>query len=595
MRAYPGRSGWCSGVSGNGQRLGLRYTPYTLVLVFAAVVAAWLAIHAWRRGVGGAREIAVLSAAVCVWNLGYAAEMASVGLEAKALWAVVEYAGIVTVPVAWFVFSLGYTGRARWVTRRNLALLAVIPLVTVTLMWTNGSHGLIWSRAMMDPTGQFLIVERGPFFWVHVSYSYLLNLLGSVFLVRTLMRSYWLYRRQVVALLVAVMAPWIANGIYLSGLNPWPGLDLTSFAFLVSGGAVAWGLFRYRFLEIVPVARAAVVEGMNDAVIVADPRDRVVDLNPAAGNVLGLSTSEAVGGDLSELAPELGALLDGFGAAEEAQKEVELGEGRRSYEMSLSALKDRMGRPTGRLLVLRDVTERKKVEEELVRQKAQLAHANAELEHFAYLIAHDLRAPLRSIDGFSRILAEDYGDRLDEEGVGYLNRVRGATGKMAQMIEDLLDLAHLTRTTLRRETVDLGALAESAVAELRQGQPGRSLEFVAADGLVVEGDPRLLRVAVGNLLENAWKFTGKNADAKVEFGAERENGTMVYFVRDNGVGFDPAYTEQLFGAFKRLHTSEEFEGTGIGLAAVARVIERHGGRVSADGAVGEGATFYFTL
>ena len=575
----------------------MRYTPYTLVLVFAVVVAGWLMVHAWRRGVGGAREISVLSAAVFVWNLGYAAEISSVGLGAKVFWARVEYVGIVTVPVAWFVFSLGYTGRGRWVTRRNLALLAVVPLVTLALLWTNGLHGLMWSRTMLDPTGAFLVVEHGPYFWVHLAYSYSLNLLGSVFLFMTLVRSHRLYRGQVFALLVAVTAPWIANGMYLSGLSPWPDLDPTSFAFLVSGAAVAWGLFRYRFLEIVPVARAAVVEGMKDAVIVADPSDRVVDLNPAAGRVLGLTTSKAVGGDLSEVAPELGALLEGFGAAGEAQKEVELGAGdeRRSYEMSLSTLEDRGGRPTGRLLVLRDVTERKKVEEESVRQKAQLAQANAELEHFSYLIAHDLRAPLRSIDGFSRILVEDYGDVLDEEGVGHLDRVRAATGKMAQMIEDLLELAHLTRTSLRRERVDLGALAESAVAELRQGQPGRSLEFVAAEGLVVEGDPRLLRVALGNLLENAWKFTAKNEEARVEFGAEHENGATVYFVRDNGVGFDAAYTDQLFGAFKRLHTSEEFEGTGIGLAAVARVIERHGGRVSANGAVGEGATFYFTL
>lgn len=575
----------------------MRYTPYTVVLVFAAVVAAWLAVHAWRRGVGGTRGIAVLSAAVCVWNLAYAAEMASVGLGAKVAWAGVEYVGIVTVPVAWFVFSLGYTGRERWVTRRNLALLAVVPLLTLALLWTNGAHGLMWSRTMLDATGEFLVVEHGPYFWVHLAYCYGLNTIGSVLLVVTLLRSYRLYRLQVAALLVAILAPWIANVMYLSGLNPWPNLDLTSFAFLVSGAAVVWGLFRYRFLEILPVARAAVLEGMNDAVIVADPSDRVVDLNPAAARVLGLPAPWAVGSALSEVAPDLGELLHVFGAAGEAQKEVELGEGvkRRFYEMSLSTLTDGKGRPTGRLLVLRDVTGRKRAEEELVRQKAQLAHANSELEHFAYLIAHDLRAPLRSIDGFSRILVEDYEDVLDEEGVGHLERVRGATGKMAQMIEDLLDLAQLTRTTLRRQPVDLGALAEDAVAELRQGQPERSLEFVAAEGLMVEGDPRLLRVALGNLLENAWKFTGTRADARVEFGAEQENGATVYFVRDNGVGFDPAYAEQLFGAFKRLHTSEEFEGTGIGLAAVARVIERHGGRVSADGAVGEGATFYFTL
>lgn len=237
--------------------------------------------------------------------------------------------------------------------------------------------------------------------------------------------------------------------------------------------------------------------------------------------------------------------------------------------MLLSALEDRRDRPTGRLLVLCDVTERKRVDElELVHQKAQLAHANAELEHFAYLIAHDLRSPMRSIDGFSRVLIEDYEGDLDEEGLGYLNRVRDSTGRMARMIDDLLDLARLTRTTLRRERVDLGALAEDVVADLREGQPERGVEFTGAEGLLGEGDPRLLRIALANLLENVWKFTGKTPEAKIAFSAEQRNGETVYFVRDNGVG--------------------------IGLAAVARVIERHGGEVWTDSAVDKGAASYFT-
>lgn len=575
----------------------MRYTPYTVVLIFAAAVAVWLAVHTWRRSSGGVRGIAVLAAAVGVWNFGYAAEMASVGLDAKIAWVRVEYLGIVTVPVAWFVFSLGYTGRDRWITRRNLALLAVVPLLTLALLWTNGVHGLMWTRAALDKTGLFLVVERGPFFAVHLAYSYSLNLLGSVLLFATLLRSYRVYRRQVAALLVAISAPWIANIMYLTGLNPWPDLDLTSFAFVVSAAAVAWGLFRYRFLAIVPVARAAVLEKMNDAVIVTDLSDRVVDLNPAAGRVLGQPTSEVVGEALSGVVPDVHALLGDSGATRETQKEVELGDGtgRRFYEMSFSVLEDRRGKPTGRLLVLRDVTQRKRTQEQLVRQKTELAQANAELEHFAYLIAHDLRAPLRGIDSFARVLIEDYEENLDGEGLDHLQRIRGATGKMTQMIEDLLELSDLTRSTLRREPVDLGALAQDIVLELRQGQPERALEFVAARGATVEGDPRLLRVALGNLLENAWKFTGKNAESRIEFGSEKRNGTTVYFVRDNGVGFDPDYAEELFAAFRRLHATEEFAGNGIGLAAVARVIERHGGEVWADGAMGEGATFHFTL
>ena len=233
--------------------------------------------------------------------------------------------------------------------------------------------------------------------------------------------------------------------------------------------------------------------------------------------------------------------------------------------------------------------------EELEAANRELEGTNRELEAFSYSVSHDLRAPLRTIDGFSQILQEDYEDRLDEEGADYLARVRAASKHMAGLIDDLLDLSRVGRRPLRREPVDLSALAAGIIGDLRLSEPERKVEFVAEENVAAWADLGLMKVALENLLGNAWKFTAKEPEARIEFGVGEEGGRTVYFVRDNGAGFDPAYADRLFGAFQRLHGQEEFEGTGIGLATVARIIHRHGGRVWAEGSVGEGATFYFTL
>ena len=233
--------------------------------------------------------------------------------------------------------------------------------------------------------------------------------------------------------------------------------------------------------------------------------------------------------------------------------------------------------------------------ESLRRAKDSADAANRELEAFSYSVSHDLRTPLQTIDGFSLALLEDYGNLLDQRGNDYLRRVRSATQRMGQLIEDLLRLSRLTRSVLNLATVDLSALAGSVAAELRKSQPERRVHFVIARGLTAVGDPNLLKVALDNLLGNAWKFTGKKPEATIEFGSMEFDGSSCYFVRDNGAGFDMAYAGKLFDTFQRLHLEKDFAGTGIGLSLVQRIIRRHKGEIWAEGVVGEGATFYFTL
>jgi PAS domain S-box-containing protein len=279
---------------------------------------------------------------------------------------------------------------------------------------------------------------------------------------------------------------------------------------------------------------------------------------------------------------------------------------KRYVETSASLLKDLSGKVIGFRGILHDITERKRAEEELKKYREQLEQlvrertikleaSNNELEAFSYSISHDLRAPLRAIDGFSHALLEDCEDKLDIQGKDYLIRIRAATQRMSTLIEDLLNLSRITRSGMNMEKVNLTRIVRSVINELQKSHPQRHVKIRIAEGLEDTADSRLIRIALENLLNNAWKFTAKQSETVIEFGSTKEGGKKVYFIRDNGAGFDMTYVDKLFAPFQRLHTIEEYPGTGIGLATVRRIIFRHGGKVRAEGQTGKGATFYFSL
>ncbi|GAB6196679.1 CHASE domain-containing protein [Lysobacter xanthus] len=338
-----------------------------------------------------------------------------------------------------------------------------------------------------------------------------------------------------------------------------------------------------------------------------DSHDCVVDVNPSFARIIGRPAEQLAGLPFESL----------FDAREgEAPKREEsegVWRGMRRFQrpdggvrhvhLTYSHVPGTVGQDVAGLLQMEDVTERllaearvhalnRTLEARVAMRTRELMRANQELESFAYSVSHDLRAPLRAIDGFSRILSERYGERLDDAGRGYLVRVRRAATRMGELIDSMLQLSRLSRSALKVETVDLSRMATELLEELQVADPERRVETVVQPGLDVPGDPSLLRGLMQNLLGNAWKFSRQREPARIEFGLTPEGE---YFVRDNGAGFPQEYVDKLFRPFQRLHTEEHFAGHGIGLATVFRIVERHGGTIRAEGAVGEGATFYFTL
>ncbi len=351
-----------------------------------------------------------------------------------------------------------------------------------------------------------------------------------------------------------------------------------------------------------PVYARSLIEASLDPLVTISPEGIITDVNEATIKATGLSRESLIGTDFSNYFTEPEK-------ARASYQEVFAQGFVTDYPLTIrhvngtltdvlynaSLYKDENFTVLGVFAAARDVTAQNKAQEEIRNRTNELQIANRELEAFSYSVSHDLRAPLRAIDGFSQALAEDYADKLDDHGKSYLNRIRLATQRMGHLIDDMLTLSRVTRSEMDHEKVDLGTLAAEVFEELQRSEPGRQVKYRIGPDLVATGDTRLLRQVLVNLLGNAWKYTAKQPHPRIEFDVSRNNGTQEFFVRDNGVGFDMAYAEKLFGPFQRLHSAAEFPGNGVGLATVQRIIHRHGGETRGMGTPGQGATFYFTL
>ena len=567
-------------------------TQAIVFMTFGVVVSAGVTLFVWlRRTTTPARNLAWLTTASMLWSLSYLMHLSSARLPAIVFWSRMQYLFTQLTMLAWLVFVLSYTGYERWLTLSRLILIAVVPAATIVVAWTNDWHGLLWQDIRLDtnaPVPGFLF-RHGPWYWVNVVYIYLLLLAGAFLLLLSLVRSSNLYRRQVGAILVAVLAPWVANVLYLTGLEIIPGLNLTSLSLTVSGLAFTWSLFRFRFLDIVPVARAVVIETMHDPVIVLDERNRVVDLNPSANRLIEQQESQLIGQPIDAVLAEWDEVVQACQTQRRIRRKIVLRRQDRVlyFDVRVSPLQNRRGRRTGCLLVLHDITEQTRTAE----QREQLI---VELDAFAHTVAHDLKNPLASIVGYGKLLESRF-DNLPPIKIGdFLNIIIQNGVKMSSIIDELLLLATMRHVEdVTRAPLSMAEIVSQVRLRLSGLIQEYQAEIVTPEAWpVATGHGAWVEEVWVNYMSNAIKYGGR--PPRVELGATVEDHAVRFWVRDNGNGISPEEQARLFTLFTRLDQVKA-EGHGLGLSIVRRIVEKLDGEVGVESEMGRGSTFSFTL
>ncbi|MBE7554124.1 MAG: PAS domain-containing protein [Anaerolineales bacterium] len=582
----------------------LQYLPYLLPLIIAVLTQGVLAFYAWRhRRTPGAKSFALLMVALCVWSVGYTLELLSgANLPLKVFWASGKYLGVVLAPLAWFTFALEYTGRETWLTPRRLALLSIVPLLTFSLAMTNSVHNLVWSQEQVVAAGPFLAlkVAFGPWFWVHTAYSYLLLLLGAILLVQALLHRPHLYQGQMAGLLLGMAAPWLGNAISIFGFNPVPDLDLTPLAFTVTGLMLAWSLFRFRLLDLAPVARETVVESMSDGMIVLDMQAQVVDINPAAQQMIGVPASQVIGRKAAEVFGARPDLVERYRHVTEARDEIEAdGE---YYELRLSPLKNRRGNLIGRVIILRSITERKQAETALALARDQALEASRLKSELMSRVSHELRTPLGIILGYAEMLR--YGSdssQLDEWQQKALGEIIDSTNGLTGLVNELLDQIQLDARAvkLRIEPFAPQELLRKVEAQMAILAHNKGLAFVATLEpdlpATLSGDETRLRQILINLIGNAIKFTRTGTIRIRLYCRDAEHWAME--VADTGLGIPKEAQQYIFEPFRQVDGSitREHGGTGLGLSIVKHLTDLLGGQVIVKSEIGQGSTFTIVL
>lgn len=581
----------------------LQYLPYVLPLIIAVVTQGILAFYAWRhRRTPGAKSFALLMVALCVWSVGYILELLSgANLPLKVFWASGKYLGVVLTPLAWFTFATEYTGRETWLTPRRLTLLSIVPLLTFILAMTNGVHNLVWSQEQVVAAGPFLAlkVAFGPWFWVHTAYSYLLLLLGAILLVQALLHRPHLYQGQMTGLLLGMAAPWLGNAISIFDLNPIPDLDLTPLAFTVTGLMLAWSLFRFRLLDLAPVARETVVESMSDGMIVLDVQAQVVDINPAAQQMIGAPASQVIGRKAANVFGARPDLVERYRHVTDARDEIE-GNGE-YYELRLSPLKNRRGNIIGRVIILRNITERKQAETALALARDQALEASRLKSELMSRVSHELRTPLGVILGYAEMLRYGSDSQLDEWQQKAVGEIIDSTNGLTGLVNELLDQIQLDARAvkLRIEPFAPQELLRKVEAQMAILAHNKGLAFVTilAPDLpaTLSGDEARLRQILINLIGNAIKFTRTGTIRIRLYCLDAEHWAIE--VTDTGPGIPKEAQQYIFEPFRQVDGSitREHGGTGLGLSIVKHLTDLLGGQVMLESQIGQGSTFTVVL
>jgi PAS domain S-box-containing protein len=594
----------------------LQSSPSVIPLFVSIFVALGLAILSWRRReTPSALYFFILMLGVTIWAFGTALELLVVDLTTKILFAKVTYIGVVAVLAAWMAFVLQITEHERWLTRRTFILLLIDPILTLTLVWTNELHGLIWTEVTLTVSDGLIIgdYDHGIPFWIHAVYGYLILLSATVLLIRRAWTAESIYRRQAVVMLVSTFAPWIGNAVYLMGGSQ---VDLTPFGFVVTGFTAAWGLLRLRLLDIVPIAREIVIENMPDALVVVDTQGRILDLNYTAAAMMQVKPQATLGMSLAEHLPAA-ASVQKANPQTKMRQEITLHSNERTqyFELQISPLYDRLNRLRGHALLLHDVTERKQAAQRIETQNAELAKTNEALDlarrqaeeatqlksQFLATMSHELRTPLTAIIGYTEIQLEGMAGELGEQQRDCLNRTLTNADHLLKLINEILDLAKIEagHTEIIQKPFDLQSWMHQFIEQMNGLAEKKGLRFEHSidphlpDNLI--GDPARLKQIAINLLSNAIKFTEKGT---VKCEVRRDDlSTWSLVISDTGIGIPAHMHDVIFEEFRQVDgtSTRTYGGTGLGLAIVRKLVLLMNGGIRLNSQVGQGSTFTVTL
>ena len=581
-----------------------QYTPYSLPVIVASLIAIWIAYYGWqRRAAQNALLLSYISLALTEWLVFYTLQISGANLQTKVFFGELKYIGVATTPLIWLFFAIQFANQENQnLTRRWIAALAIVPVLTSILSVTTRWHGLFWSNPQWVQAGNFsdFSVTYGPWYWLHVGYSYLLILAGTILVFRSLRQRKGLHRNQALALILSVLAPWLGNILYFSGFNPIPYLDLTPFAFTITVSLLSWAILGFGLVKLAPIARDLTVEEMKDGMIVVDARGQLVDINPSAARMIGTSASQSIGRSLAGTLAAWPELVERYRNVTDTLDEISVGAGR-WFELQISPLHNKSNEFLGRVIVLRDITARKEIENALSLALEQTREASRLKSHLLARVSHELRTPLGGILGFAELLQMNSFGELNTKQAEFVEEIVESSHYLGGIIDELLDQSQLDAETLILQNTRLSVeplfqrlkARFSGLAEAK----GLGFEFQVAPNFpkALYSDERRLEQIFTNLLDNAVKFTEQG---RVDLSIDLVDSThWVFAVSDTGRGIAAEAREYIFDAFRQVDDAitSRNRGTGLGLSITKQLVELMHGRIRLDSEPGQGSTFTVTL
>lgn len=581
-----------------------KFTPIALPVLIALFIAIFVLVYTWqRRTMRGARPLLPLLFGLVIWLVGSTLEALAFDANTRLFWSNFQFIGVVMVPTAWFMFSLVFTDHAAVLTRTNLTLLLIMPLLTLILLWTSPWQQFFQVSKVLNTSGPnpYWDWVPGPGFWIHAAYSYSLTIAGVVILARAYRQSARLHRRQISVMLVGAVVPWIVNILFVVvRVSPF---DYTAISFLITGTAVAWGIFKVGLVEITPVIRKRVIDEMQDGVLVLDEHDRILEANPAVLQMAQVS-ADVIGQHMSQISDRWPELRQRFQHLTSGQEEVTLafpdGE-KRHYQISISPLLDKNDHLSGRVVMVHEITQLKQTETSLMVAKEAAEAASRAKSTFLATMSHELRTPLAAIIGYSELIQERSEALGYEKIVPHLKQIGTAAQGLNFLIGNILDLSKIEAERMDINISDF-SVSDLVAEVVNSVQPqmtknGNVLELDLAPHLgLMQTDRTKLRQILLNLLGNATKFT---YEGTVLLAARQDHATgcILFTVRDSGEGISDQMMDKIFQPFVQADSSftRVHGGSGLGLTISSRFCQMLGGTIEVESRLGEGATFLVKL